>query len=71
MVSIRLENCQRNRKVFYIYSEINLRTCPGTLRGTEEWDNTCKIRVMLKKIHVFINGKITSCFPSYFHGYRR
>ncbi len=28
----------------YIYPEKNLRAYPGTIRGTDEWDNTYKIR---------------------------
>lgn len=33
----------------YLYPEKNLRAYPGTLRGTEEWDNTYKIRVAVEK----------------------
>lgn len=36
-------------RMTYIYPEKNLRTYPGTLRGTEEWDNTYKIRVNVEK----------------------
>lgn len=31
------------------YPEKNLRAYPGVLRGTEEWDNTYKIRVIVEK----------------------
>ena len=30
----------------YIYPEKDLRAYPGTIRGTEEWDNTYKIRTV-------------------------
>ena len=30
--------------MFYIYPEKDLRTYPGTIRGTNEWDETYKIR---------------------------
>jgi hypothetical protein len=36
-------------RMFYIYPQKNLRTYPGTIRGTEEWDNTYKIRVSVEK----------------------
>ena len=36
-------------RMFYVYPEKNLRTFPGTVRGTEEWDNTYKIRVAVEK----------------------
>ena len=36
-------------RMFYVYPEKNLRTFPGTVRGTEEWDDTCKIRVTVEK----------------------
>jgi len=36
-------------RMFYVYTEKNLRTFPGTVRGTEEWDNTYKIRVTVEK----------------------
>ena len=32
----------------FIYPEKNLRTYPGTIRGTEEWDNTYKIRTVVE-----------------------
>ena len=31
-------------RMFYVYPEKNLRTFPGTTRGTEEWEETYKIR---------------------------
>ena len=40
--------------MIYIYPEQNLRAYPGTIRGTEEWDSTYKIRVNVEKaIHHF------------------
>lgn len=35
--------------MFYIYSKKNFRAYPGVLRGTEEWDNTYKIRGNVEK----------------------
>lgn len=36
-------------RMIYIYPEKNLRAYPGTARGTEEWDSTCKVRVNVEK----------------------
>ena len=36
-------------RMFYIYPEKDLRAYPGTLRGTEEWDETYKIRGVVEK----------------------
>ena len=36
-------------RMIYIYPEQNLRAYPGTIRGTEEWDSTYKIRVNVEK----------------------
>lgn len=36
-------------RMVYIYPEKNLRAYPGTLRGTEEWDKTYKIRSVVEK----------------------
>ena len=36
-------------RMFYVYPEKNLRAYPGTIRGTEEWDSTYKIRVTVEK----------------------
>ena len=33
----------------YIYPEKNLRAYPGTLRGTEEWDTTYKVRTVVEQ----------------------
>ena len=33
----------------YIYPEKDLRAYPGTIRGTEEWDNTYKIRTVVER----------------------
>ena len=36
-------------RMFYIYPEKNLCAYPGTIRGTDEWDSTYKIRVSVEK----------------------
>jgi hypothetical protein len=36
-------------RMFYVYPEKNLRTFPGTVRGTKEWDDTYKIRGTVEK----------------------
>lgn len=36
-------------RMIYVYPEQNLRAYPGTIRGTEEWDNTYKTRVNVEK----------------------
>lgn len=36
-------------RMVYIYPEKNLRAYPGTIRGTEEWDQTYKIRSVVEK----------------------
>ena len=36
-------------RMFYIYPEKNLRAYPGTIRGTDEWNSTYKIRVAVEK----------------------
>ena len=36
-------------RMIYIYPEQNLRAYPGTIRGTEEWNSTYKIRVNVEK----------------------
>lgn len=33
----------------YLYPEKDLRTYPGTLRGTEEWNDTYKIRTTVER----------------------
>ena len=33
----------------YVYPEKDLRAYPGTIRGTEEWDNTYKIRTVIER----------------------
>ena len=33
----------------YIYPKKNLRAYPGVIRGTEEWDNTYKIRTAVER----------------------
>lgn len=41
-------------RMIYVYPEQNLRAYPGTVRGTEEWDSTYKIRGNVEKsIHHF------------------
>jgi len=36
-------------RMVYIYPEKNLRAYPGVIRGTEEWDNTYKIRTVVER----------------------
>lgn len=36
-------------RMVYIYPEKNLRAYPGTIRGTDEWDNTYKIRTVVER----------------------
>ena len=36
-------------RMIYVYPEKDLRTYPGTIRGTEEWDNTYKIRTAVER----------------------
>lgn len=36
-------------RMVYIYPEKNLRTYPGTIRGTQDWEDTYKIRAVVEK----------------------
>ncbi len=36
-------------RMVYVYPEKDFRSYPGTLRGTEEWDNTYKIRTAVER----------------------
>ena len=36
-------------RMIYVYPEKNLRTYPGTIRGTKEWDKTYKIRTAVER----------------------
>jgi len=36
-------------RMFYVYPEKNLRAFPGTVRGTDEWDNTYKTRCAVER----------------------
>ena len=36
-------------RMVYIYPEKNLRAYPGAIRGTQEWDNTYKIRTVVER----------------------
>lgn len=36
-------------RMVYIYPEKDLRTYPGVLRGTEEWENTYKVRTFVER----------------------
>ena len=36
-------------RMVYIYPEKDLRAYPGTIRGTDEWDNTYKIRTAIER----------------------
>lgn len=58
--SRRLTNCENPcttsscGRMTYVYPEKNLRTFPGVLRGTSEWDSTYKIRgIVERSIHHF------------------
>lgn len=43
--------------MIHLYPEKDLRVYPGTLRSTEEWDNTYKIRATIEKtIYQFKNS---------------
>ena len=39
----------KSGRMVYIYPEKDLRAYPGTLRGTEEWDSTYKIRTVVER----------------------
>lgn len=39
----------KSGRMIYIYPERNLRAYPGTIRGTEEWDKTYKIRSVVEQ----------------------
>ena len=36
-------------RMVYLYPEKDLRRCPGTVRGTEEWESTYKIRTSVER----------------------
>jgi transposase len=36
-------------RMIYVYPEKDLRAYPGTIRGTEEWDSTYKVRATVEK----------------------
>ena len=36
-------------RMVHLYPEKNLRACPGVLRGTQDWDNTYKIRTAVER----------------------
>ena len=36
-------------RMVYIYPEKDLRAYPGAIRGTEEWNNTYKIRTTVER----------------------
>lgn len=36
-------------RMFYVYPEKNLRAYPGTIRGSDEWDETYKIRTTVER----------------------
>ncbi len=43
-----------NGRMYYVYPEKNLRAYPGTIRGTDEWVETYKIRTTVERsIHHF------------------
>ena len=37
------------KRQVYVYPEKDLRAYPGTIRGTEEWDNTYKTRTVVER----------------------
>lgn len=39
----------KSGRMVYIYPEKDLRAYPGTLRGTEEWDTTYKVRTVVEQ----------------------
>lgn len=39
----------KSGRMIYIYPEKDLRASPGVLRGTDEWDNTYKIRTSVER----------------------
>ncbi len=39
----------RSGRMTYVYPEQNLRAYPGVLRGTQEWDETYKIRTIVER----------------------
>ena len=39
----------KSGRMVYIYPEKDLRAYPGTIRGTDEWDNTYKIRTVVER----------------------
>ena len=39
----------KSGRMIYIYPEKELRTFPGTIRGTDEWDKTYKIRTNVER----------------------
>ena len=45
---LSLANSKCGRMV-YVYPEKDLRAYPGTIRGTEEWDSTYKIRTAVER----------------------
>ncbi len=45
-------------RMVYIYPEKNLRTYPGVIRGTEEWDNTYKIRTVVERDICYIKENL-------------
>jgi len=36
-------------RMFYVYPEKDLRTFPGTVRGTDEWNATYKLRTAVER----------------------
>ncbi len=47
----------------YIYPEKNLRAYPGTIRETEEWDDTYKIRTVVERDINHIKDNL--CLPGH------
>ena len=36
-------------RMVYLYPEKDLRTCPGAIRGTDDWNNTYKVRTVVER----------------------
>ena len=47
--SLQMKYEGSSKRMVYIYPEKDLRAYPGTICGTEEWDNTYKIRTVVER----------------------
>ena len=48
-VFVKTRVLSSNAVAWYTYPEKNLRAYPGTIRETEEWDDTYKIRTVVER----------------------